>query len=62
MSQKVVHPTTEDPIALSLAKTYPNRRAFIMDYGPSMGELFQKYPRLLDFDGLKVNEIFNNDN
>lgn len=41
-------------IMQTLAETYPNRRSWIKKQKPSANEIFQKYPRLLDFNGEMV--------
>lgn len=41
-----------------LAETFPNRRAWINEKGPSISEIVELYPRLLDFDGSMVYQNF----
>jgi len=44
-------------ICTSIAKTHPNRRAWIEEDSPFAGEILDEYPRLLDYDGAIVSFV-----
>lgn len=48
----------EGEIIQALAATFANRRSWIQKENPSANENFQKYPRLLDFEGEMARLLF----
>ena len=47
-------------IATSLDETFINRRTWILESQPLTTEIFEKYPRLLDYDGeMAIISVYN---
>ncbi|KAJ8668473.1 hypothetical protein QAD02_010136 [Eretmocerus hayati] len=57
---KFMSPETEkqDAITLLLRETHNDRRKWVLDFGPSVREIHDEYPRLWDYDGEMMQKEF----
>ena len=51
-------PSNRTAIENCLKETLPNRREWISNQGPTISEIFNEYPRLLDYNGDMVMIFF----
>lgn len=55
MKHKLPSDHNKESIKNCLEETFLNRRQWIVDSGPTISEIFERYPRLLDYHGEMVN-------
>ncbi|XP_036138784.1 uncharacterized protein LOC118644388 isoform X3 [Monomorium pharaonis] len=59
MKHKLPSDSNKELIKKCLKETFSNRRQWIISSGPVISNIFEKYPRLLDYNGEMIEQDFN---